>query len=107
LRIDRSALLVSEPIQQMLEGRGERHDELRAVGGVPDLNQPGHRIRRQGAQAGHQRLVLRRRSAHQEMHGHVALEPALPGPEALGTLAGQRFNQLVLLMEVHGRSVSL
>jgi hypothetical protein len=91
----------------VLEGRAERHDELRAVGGVPDLNQAGHRIRRQGAQAGHQRLVLRRRSAHQEMHGHIALEPALPGPEALGTLAGQRFNQLVLLMEVHGRSVSL
>jgi hypothetical protein len=91
----------------VLEGRRERHDELRAVGAVPDFNQPGHRIRRQGAQSGQQRLVFRRLSAHQEMHGHIAFKPALPRPEALGTLAGQRFNQLILLMEVHGRSVSL
>ncbi len=89
----------------MLEGRRERHDELGAVGAVADFDQPGHRIRRQRAQPGQQRLVFGCLSAHQEMHGHIAPKPALPGPEALGTFAGQRFNQLVLLMDVHGRSV--
>jgi hypothetical protein len=107
LRLYRRGFLVFEPLHQVLEGRGEDHHVLRAVVVGPDFNHPRQRIRRKGAQPGQQPLVLRGLSAHQDVHGHIARHAALPSPKALWTLPRQQFNQLVLLMDVHGRSVSI
>jgi hypothetical protein len=101
LSVCRRGFLILEPLHQVLEGRGNRHNVLRAVGAVSNFNQPGQRIRRKGAQPGQHRLVLRSLSAHQEVHGHIATQAALPSPEALWTFPRQRFDQLVLLVKVH------
>jgi hypothetical protein len=88
----------------VLEGWGDRHNVLRAFVVGPDFDDPGQRSRRKGAQPGQKRLVLRSLSARQKVYGHIAPEANLPRAEALWTFPRQRFNQLILLIDVHERS---
>jgi hypothetical protein len=88
----------------VLEWRGHGHDVLCAFVVGTDFEDPAQRIRRKGAQPRQERLVLRRLSARQKVHGDVAPEAAPPGAKAFWTFPRQRFNQLVLLRDVHVRS---
>jgi hypothetical protein len=98
--------LLFEPHQQVLEGRGDRHDVRRPLAVLPHFDHQRRGIRRQGAQPRHKPLVLRSLSSHHEVNGDLATLAALPCPEALWALPGQQLNQLVFLIDIHIRSAS-
>jgi hypothetical protein len=92
--------LLAQPILQVLERRSHGGH----VGGalvLAHFDQLSHRGRRKGAQARQQSLVGQGVPANQQVHRDLAAGRGLPGAKTPGARAGQRLDELVLVIEIH------
>jgi hypothetical protein len=68
---------------------------------IAHFDQLPHGLRWERPQTREQRAVLGRSSADQKVHGDFAASRDLPGTKTSGACTSQRFNQIVLLIEIH------